>query len=303
MGKLARFLLQDHWKKTKREDDRRIATLTPTAGVAEDKDIPYRNDGTPLHRLDVYYPEGSSGLLPTIVDIHGGGWMYGDKELNKYYCLYLASQGFAVLNVSYRLLPETDLKGQVQDIFDSLHWLERNGEQHHCDTKRVFLTGDSAGGHLAGLTACIQLSGELQTLYGAAPVSFAISALAINHGVCDPVGHGITGYQFTNREMDHMFFGSNPTQSPLYAKANFQDTAQGLSLPPILLVSSEADDYHSRSLALKAYLDGIGASSQVLFWTKAQGEKLGHVFNILYPHWPESVETNKAICAFFTASA
>ncbi|MFP3043837.1 alpha/beta hydrolase [Treponema primitia] len=303
MGKLARFLLQDHWKKTKREDDRRIATLTPTAGVAEDIDIPYRDDGNPLHLLDVYYPEGSPGLLPTIIDIHGGGWMYGDKELNKYYCLYLASQGFAVLNMSYRLLPETDLKGQVQDIFDSLHWLERNGEQHHCDTKRVFLTGDSAGGHLAGLTACIQLSGELQNLYGVAPASFAISAMAINHGVCDPADHGITGYQFTNREMDRMFFGRNPTQSPLYTKANFQDTAKGLSLPPILLVSSEADDYHSRSLALKAHLDGIGASSQVLFWTKAQGEKLGHVFNILYPHWPESVETNKAISTFFTASA
>lgn len=55
--------------------------------------------------LDVYRPKSVEGALPVIVDIHGGGWYYGDKELNKYYCMSLVKYGFAVVNVSYRLAP------------------------------------------------------------------------------------------------------------------------------------------------------------------------------------------------------
>jgi acetyl esterase/lipase len=299
MGILARFLLKDYWNKIRRTDEARIATLKKAPGIAEDANIPYREGGSLMQILDEYYPEGSTGLLPTIVYIHGGGWMYGDKELNKPFCFYLASQGFAVVTMNYRLMPDTDLKGQVEDIFHSLHWLDKNGAQHHCDTKRVFLAGDSAGGHLCGLAACIQLSAELQGLYGVDPVSFAISAIAINHGVCDPT-KGMTGRGFTDREMDRFFFGKKPKQNPLYPKTNFEDTAAGLSLPPILLVSSEADDFHPRSVALKAYLDAVHAPVKTKFWAK--GEKLSHVFNLLYPAWPESEETNKAICAFFTVA-
>ena len=52
--------------------------------------------------------------------------MYGDRELNQAYCMYLASQGWAVMGMSYRLLPEVDLREQIQDVFASFHWLERH---------------------------------------------------------------------------------------------------------------------------------------------------------------------------------
>lgn len=71
---------------------------------------------TPMHTLNLYRPLGAEGPLPVVVDIHGGGWMYGDRELNRAYCMYLASQGWAVMGMSYRLLPEVDLRGQVQDV-------------------------------------------------------------------------------------------------------------------------------------------------------------------------------------------
>jgi acetyl esterase/lipase len=302
MGILTRLLIQSQWKKNKKADDARIATLTPTAGIAEDTNIPYIEDGHQLHLVDVYYPEGTTGLLPTVVDIHGGGWMYGDKELNKYYCLYLASQGFAVVNMSYRLLPEVDLRGQAQDIFACLHWLEANAKQHHCDLGRVLVTGDSAGGHLTGLTACIQADGELQTLYGVKPVSFTISAIAINHGVCDPTT-GITGRGFADREINRMLAGKEPDRLRLLSKVNFQDTAPGLKLPPVLLVSSEADVLHSHSVALAKWLTDRGIPYRTKFWTREQGAELGHVFNVLYPNRPESIETNKAILSFFTAAS
>ncbi|CAH0121555.1 hypothetical protein PAE9249_04086 [Paenibacillus sp. CECT 9249] len=150
MGFIVRQMIRRGWEQVRKQDLARIARQTPTPGVGEDVDLAYLDDGDPMHLLDIYYPAGTKGLLPTIVDIHGGGWMYGDKELNKYYCLYLAAQGFAVANISYRLLPNTDLLGQVQDIFAALHWLEKHGSQHHCDLSRFYICGDSAGGHLTG---------------------------------------------------------------------------------------------------------------------------------------------------------
>ena len=56
--------------------------------------------------LDVYRPKDQKGKLPLIVSIHGGGWVYGSKEINQFYCMSLAERGFAVVNFSYRLAPE-----------------------------------------------------------------------------------------------------------------------------------------------------------------------------------------------------
>ena len=33
-------------------------------------------------------------------DVHGGGWVYGDKQTYQYYCMSLAEKGFAVVNFS-----------------------------------------------------------------------------------------------------------------------------------------------------------------------------------------------------------
>lgn len=86
-----------------------------------------------MHTLNLYRPLGAEGPLPVVVDIHGGGWMYGDRELNRAYCMYLASQGWAVMGMSYRLLPEVDLRGQVQDVFASFRWLEHHGGAYGLD--------------------------------------------------------------------------------------------------------------------------------------------------------------------------
>ena len=66
---------------------KRIALQRPTPGITQVTDIAYLPDGHRGHLLDVYYPEGTAEPLPVVIDIHGGGLMYGYKELNKYYIL------------------------------------------------------------------------------------------------------------------------------------------------------------------------------------------------------------------------
>lgn len=143
--------------------------------------------------------------------------MYGDRELNRAYCMYLASQGWAVMGMSYRLLPEVDLRGQVQDVFASFRWLEHHGGAYGLDLDRLCLTGDSAGGHLAGLAACIQLDPVLQALYGAAPLVHPFRALAIAHGVCDVYRFNFLKPNLdkaVTREYLRMLFGPAGPSSP-----------------------------------------------------------------------------------------
>lgn len=78
--------------------------VTPESIIRFD-DIAYGPDKK-WNVLDVYRPRDVQGKLPVIIDVHGGGWVYGDKEVYQYYCMALARRGFAVVNFTYRLAPE-----------------------------------------------------------------------------------------------------------------------------------------------------------------------------------------------------
>mgnify|MGYP000127633326 FL=1 len=75
-------------------------------GIDVIADIQYVDDGTRAHRLDLYLPHDSvvrgSKTTPVYIDIHGGGFVYGYKDLNRNFCTNLAKQGFAVFSISYR---------------------------------------------------------------------------------------------------------------------------------------------------------------------------------------------------------
>ena len=302
MGAWIRGLIDRKWRENRRRDAARLAAQPVPEEVEEERGVPYLPGGHPMHTLNLYRPRGAGGILPTVVDIHGGGWMYGDRELNRPYCMALAAQGYAVMGMSYRLLPQVGLGEQVQDIFASLHWLEEHGQAYGVDLSRLLLTGDSAGGHLAGLVTCIQKSPALQALYGVEPLKYDPTALAIAHGVCDvyrfaflrpPLDQAVT------REYQKMFFGPRWKLSPLYGHASFEDTAPGLDLPPILVIASEPDRYFRQSRRLIDYLDASPWEHETILWKREQGERLTHVFEVSHWDWPESQDTNRRMLAFF----
>lgn len=306
MGYLTRMLIEKKWRENGRRDALRLARQPRPEGVAVETGLAYLPDGDPMHTLNLYRPEGAQGPLPTVVDIHGGGWMYGDRELNRNYCMALAAQGYAVMGMSYRLLPQVDLRGQVQDVFASLRWLEEHGGEHGFDLSRILLTGDSAGGHLAGLTACIQKSPALQALYGVQPLKRELTALAIAHGVCDVYRFAFLRPPFdqaVSREYQKLLFGPRWKLSPLYGHASFEDTAPGLDLPPILVIASEPDRYYRQSRRLIEYLDRSPWEHEVILWKREQGERLTHVFEVGWWDWPESRETNRRMLDFFDRAA
>lgn len=160
--------LLDWWwnKQVLKSDQKRAAKLTKTTGVSAIKDLDYFGDGSKWHLMDVYRPKDTENeKLPVIIDIHGGGWMYGDKDLNAPYCEALAKRGFVVVSFSYSLFPNVTLPVPVQEIFRAINFVYDNAERFNIDLNNAFITGDSAGGHYAGLVLSIIADEELEKLY------------------------------------------------------------------------------------------------------------------------------------------
>lgn len=282
------------WLNTKRMDDKRIATLKTPDGVFESNNHEYLTDGHKYHRLDVYYPENAEGKLPVIIDVHGGGWMYGDKELNKNYCLTLAKRGNVVFNMSYRLYPEVNAAEQLRDVAAALKWIYNSLDNFPCNKSSICLTGDSAGGMLAGYTAMLSESEEMREIFSIEDFSLKFNAVCLT----SPVGYMNDGtlISFYTRIM----LGKNFRNEKWADYMNLCDILPLGKMPPTLFVTSSGD-----SLALKQVLKANedykkkGIECELINLDKFEGKALPHVFAILYPDHEPSRNTIDAMLEFF----
>ena len=103
--------------------------------------------------LDLYRPAFAEGTLPVVIAIHGGGWVGGDKrdlpELNE----YLASRGYVVAAVAYRLAPRWQFPAAQEDLAAALRYVQGLAHSHSLDPERIVLLGRSAGAQIALLAA------------------------------------------------------------------------------------------------------------------------------------------------------
>lgn len=139
-------------------DEKRDAGLTTPAYIRRYDDIVYGEDRD-WNVLDVYRNRYLSGKLPVIMIVHGGGWVYGSKEVYQWYGIELAKRGFAVVNYSYRLAPENKFPASLQDSLKAAGWIMEHSGEYGFDTDHIFAVGDSAGGNLLGLL-CAYLYNE-----------------------------------------------------------------------------------------------------------------------------------------------
>lgn len=127
--------------------------------------ITYKTIDSVEQKLDIYYPakklgkepweEISEQTKPTLVYFHGGGWVSGDRISRSLAFLPYLEKGWCVVNVDYRLLQETSLIGCLNDCIDAINWVNENSSTYKFDTDQIYLSGESAGGHLALLAGMI----------------------------------------------------------------------------------------------------------------------------------------------------
>ena len=140
------------------QDYRRVIAALPIRprGVERLRNIAYADDSAHAHRLDLYRRAGLErpAAAPVVLYFHGGAWVMGDKREQGIPMLeHLAERGFVCVTANYALSPKARWPRHVLDCKLALAWVKRHIAEYGGDPDLVFLSGGSAGGHLAALVA------------------------------------------------------------------------------------------------------------------------------------------------------
>ena len=222
------------------------ALISPSE-LAEDREI--EGPGGAL-RLRVFSPEGAARGL--FLHIHGGGWILGRPEMGDPQNEALAqNHGLAVVSIDYRLAPEDPYPAAVDDCEAAAVWLLSEGAKEF-GSERMFIGGESAGAHLALVTAN-RIRDRLGGLLHGLNLVFGIYDLngtpsqRDNGGrkdLLDPEGIRMFVEAFTPGMSEEQ--RRHPDVSPLYADLS--------DLPPALVSVGVNDHFRDDSLFLGARL-------------------------------------------------
>lgn len=287
------------WKNVEKNDNKRLAKQIPASGLTQITDIPYCESGHLLNTLDVYYPEETpaDAKLPVVIDVHGGGWYYGTKELNKNYCLAIAKRGYTVFSMSYRLVPEVRMCEQLRDVMLALKWINEHIEEYPCDKSKILLTGDSAGGQLASFAAALCNCSELRQTFETVDPEIKISVL----GLTSPVSYmkPTPDYMGVNAIT---VLGKDYKSKPFADFLDIDKLLDRTKLPPTFLVTSSGD-FLAKKLTERLYKDieSRGGTAYLMNWNQSRGKHLPHVFSVIEPDDPESIKTIDEMLKYFNA--
>lgn len=143
-----------------------------TRGVVRVKNLRYGPD--PAHRVDLYRGPGTSIKRPVLIHLHGGGFVSGGKSRESLTLLsQLAAHGWLCLSANYRLRAAGQHPNPLIDTKKLIAWVRDNADELGADPCHVFLSGCSAGGHLAVCTALTPNVAEFQAGFEAADTSVA----------------------------------------------------------------------------------------------------------------------------------
>ena len=179
-----RAALQRMRRGMARSDKKRDAGLTTPEEITRVDDLHY-GPARKWNALDLYYPRGAAAPLPTIVSVHGGGYIYGTKEVYQFYCMDLARRGFAVVNFNYHLAPVHPYPTPLRELNRLLGWVCEHAAEYPVDPDNLFLVGDSAGAQLVSQYALIWADPDYAAQMGIRPPAFRLAALGLNCGLYD----------------------------------------------------------------------------------------------------------------------
>ncbi len=152
------------------------------------RDVPYLDDDDPKHRLDVYAPRAGAATAPVLLQVHGGGWVIGNKREQALPLMnHLAVRGWVCVASNYRLSPRATFPDHLIDLKRALCWIREHIAEHGGDPDFVAVTGGSAGGHLSSLLALTANDPEYQPGFEAADTG--VRAAVPFYGVYDFTNH------------------------------------------------------------------------------------------------------------------
>jgi acetyl esterase/lipase len=215
------------------------------------------------NRLDLYLPRTGAGPFPTVVYIHGGGWVGGSKESTVLNLVPYLEKGMAVVTVGYRLARASLAPAAVADCRCALRWVYTNAKEYGLDTSKIVTTGHSAGGHLSLTTGTMPKSAgfDFECTAGSPDTELNVAAVVNWYGITD-VEDILSGPN--QKSYAVRWLGSLADRNAVARRASPIHYVRA-GLPPILTIHGDADPTvpYEHAVRLHKALDKAGVKNEL----------------------------------------
>ena len=302
---LFKYIYKKIWKEAAIGDAKLHAKETLPLDVIKESSSFYSAYSKKNLEFNLYY-DTTKEVRPLIIHIHGGGWAYGNKDMDDNFAYHLTKYNFNVSTISYTLAFKAKLINQLHEIDDYLNYLYANKDKYYLDMNNIFMVGDSAGGELIFLYNAIINNEDLYDTYHLSKKDYNknIKAICLNHATCyiKDLGRIPNEKYFSEVCMDGIkrtLLGKNYIKSNLYNKCEPQEVLkEDSTISPILILTSKGDKSFSyQSKLLDNDLNKLNIEHE---FVDLDNEKAIHVFNVLYPDLDDSIDFNNKMTSFFS---
>lgn len=293
LGSLALKLIVLHLRR----GDKKPRKDWPKDGDFERKcDIDALGDGRFDHQFDIVYAPKEKRLGRTLIDIHGGAYVYSYRKNNFGFASVFASQGYDVVMLDY---PHNGKKhgihDQVRVLTKQMSYLVEHAAELGLEGNEFGLIGDSAGGHMALLLAEASCDKSVEEKLGIDLGGIKFVGVAVSSPVYDFVA--AVDAPILSNSGRKMMYGPDFRNREEMALLSPKTHIDSLSIP--LFVNACKNDFiGEHSFDLHRDLDERNYPHTWCF-IDSPDKNVDHVHNVTKISLPESIQVNDAILGFF----
>lgn len=210
--------------------------------VKEVNDVVYCEENPAVMKADLLWNPDSKkyAKYPVILNIHGGGWIIGDKRNSRGMCLQFADSGVFVVNMNYGMPKKANPLFDSHDpevchsndylwpypvkcAFAALQWIKDNAEKYNLDLDQVYVAGDSAGSNIAAVTHTASANPDYANEMGVGEAPLNVAGSLLFCGFYDTTtfwGLPMNKIPVARSMMQDLFNTKDPTKDPLYKTVN-----------------------------------------------------------------------------------
>lgn len=270
----------------------KVSTEPAYADSLEKKlSVPYVDGETSEQVMDIYYAAPGVRKDAVLIDIHGGFYIAGKRENNRGFASVFLREGYDVVLLEYRVNNEiTDVSDELADCAAALDYLTAHSQELNLNKDRMFLTGDSAGGHLALYMAEASEDASLPIR----PKFFKTRGVMLNCPAYDFASFA-EGSGFSKSALA-WFIG------PRYKDRQYLETLSPRSFigsysGPLFVSTCTHDFIRSQALLIKSDCDSLGRKVDFID-IESEDRRVGHVHNVINQDLQESKEVNTRMLEF-----